>query len=231
MTAPKQSAQLIRARMQKKGESYAGGARWVLRESPRPPGGHSVPWHFPGNVPAATALRVLLAQAGVRAPHTGEAFSEAMVFGLAGGIGAGMFSFLYEAENFASFFVAGRHEWFDDLTYLRQACTRLGLNPLVRESSGARAAERHLIEALKDGACIAWVDAANLPHRAMPAFYSGGGYHLVTVYRVDEEAGTALIGDLADEPISISLPDLAVARAHQEGQESPADDPRRRGSG
>ncbi|HYX26759.1 MAG TPA: hypothetical protein VFC23_21580 [Thermoanaerobaculia bacterium] len=45
------------------------------------------PGHFPGSVPAATGLRVLFAHAGILAPHTGQPLSEAMVFGLAGGIG------------------------------------------------------------------------------------------------------------------------------------------------
>ena len=67
--------------------------------------------HFAGNVPATAALRILLTHAGVRAPHTGAPFTEAMVFGIAGGIGIGVVSFYYEKEDFASFFIGGReHE-------------------------------------------------------------------------------------------------------------------------
>jgi hypothetical protein len=54
---------------------------------------------------------------------------------------------------------------------------------------------------------------ANLPHRAMPPQFSGGGYHVITVYAIDDAIETALIGDLGDEPVEISLADLAVARA------------------
>jgi hypothetical protein len=61
---------------------------------------------------------------------------------------------------------------------------------------------------------------AGLPHRAMPSLYSGGGYHVVVVYRINEEDGTALIGDLTDEPISISLTDLAQARARIKKQKN-----------
>jgi hypothetical protein len=57
------------------------------------------------------------------------------------------------------------------------------------------------------------VDAAELPHRAMPESWSGGGYHVVVVYGIDDADDTALIGDLTDDPIRISLPDLARARA------------------
>jgi hypothetical protein len=62
------------------------------------------------------------------------------------------------------------------------------------------------------GACIAWVDMGMLPHRAMPETMSGSGYHLVTVYEADEERGTATIGDLGPEPVSIPLEQLSRAR-------------------
>src|SRR5262249_23922096 len=55
-----------------------------------------------------------------------------------------------------------------------------------------------------------WVDLAHLPHRAVPARYSGSGYHVITVYRLDTD--TALIGDLTDEPVSIPLAELATPR-------------------
>ncbi len=211
MTIHKHLKARVRDRMRKTSESYITARRHIVGRASRPPGDPAARWHFPGNVPAATALRVLLAHASVRAPHTGEPFSEAMVFGIAGGVGIGVFTFLYEKEDFASFFVAGRHLWHDDLAYFGNACRRLGLKPVVSESGSVKPADQQLREALAAGPCIAWVDMAHLPHRALPAYYSGGGYHVVTIYRADEE--TALIGDLTDDPIPIPLTDLATARA------------------
>jgi hypothetical protein len=220
MTAHKHLKQLVRARMTKTGESYTSARRQVLRQAPTAAGDPTAKWHFPGNIPAATALRVLLAHAGVRDPHTKEPFSEAMVFGIAGGIGIGVFSFLYEKENFASFFVAGRHSWQDDLTYFEGACDRLGLKPVVKEATGAKAADKQLREALADGPCIAWVDAAHLPHLALPAMFSGGAYHVITVYRIDDAKGEALIGDRGDEPVTIPLAALAEARGRIKKQKN-----------
>jgi hypothetical protein len=217
MTAHKHLKQLVRARMLKTGERYASARRQVIRQAPPDPAAR---WHFPGNVPATTALRVLLTHAGIRAPHTGEPYSEAMLFGIAGGIGAGVFSFVYEQQDFASFFVAGRHNWQDDLGYLRDACRRVGVEPVIRESGGAKAAGGHLREALAEGPCVAWVDMVHLPHRALPAHFSGGGYHVITIYRIDDESATALIGDLADEPISIALKELAEARGRIKKQKN-----------
>jgi hypothetical protein len=167
--------------------------------------------HFPGLVPAAAALRAMLAAKGVRALCNGQPFNEAMAFGIAGGIGVGVYSFCYEQADFASFFVAGRHRWQDDSAYLAEACRRFGGTPLVQETAGAKGAETALRAALAEhGPCVAWVDATLLPHRGISPEDSGGGYHVVTVYRIED--GAALIGDLTDEPIRIELADLAAAR-------------------
>ena len=174
----------------------------------------SLPWHFPGGVPGDAALRVLLTHAGVCDTTSGKPFSEAMVFGIAGGIGIGIFSFFYEKEGWANFFIGGRHLWHDHKAYLIQACARFGIKPVVHETAGAKGAVTALRAVLEEhGTCVAWVDAAHLPHRALPGIMSGGGYHIVTVYGIDDAAGTTLIGDLTDDPISIPLADLAIARA------------------
>ena len=98
MTRQKHLKRLVRARMAKTGEKYAAARRMVLRTAP-PTGDPAARWHSPGSVAATTALCVLLAHAGVRDPRTGEPFAEPMLFGLAGGIGIGVFSFVYEKEN------------------------------------------------------------------------------------------------------------------------------------
>jgi hypothetical protein len=214
VTAHKHLKQLIRARMEKTGERYATARRHIIGDFSQAHPDPAARWHLPGSVPATTALRILLTHAGVRAPHTGQPFSEAMLFGLAGGVGVGVFSFYYEQEDAATFYVAGRHQWHDDVAYLGDALGRFGLEPVVQETGGAKAAEQQLRDALgRNGPCIAWVDAAGLPHRAMPSMWSGGGYHVVEVYNIGDQDSTALIGDLADDPISIPLADLAQARA------------------
>ena len=81
---------------------------------------------MPGSNPATTALRSLLAHHGVVAPHSGRPFSEAMLLGIAGGIGAGVFTFHYANEGFSSFFLAGRHLWQDDLAFLGRLAAASG---------------------------------------------------------------------------------------------------------
>ncbi len=160
--------------------------------------------HLPGRIPATTALRILLRHAGVE-------YSEPLLFLLAGGIGAGVFSFVYEKEDHASLFLAGRHLWADDQAYLTAAAKRLGFRAVVKETTSPKVGEEQLRAALDEGhPVIAWVDLAHLPHRAAPARFSGGGYHVVTVHAVT--GADALIGDLAPEPISIPLRDLGISR-------------------
>ncbi|HJZ90373.1 MAG TPA: DUF4872 domain-containing protein [Gemmataceae bacterium] len=208
MTVRKHFKQLVRARMGKTGESYATARRHILRQADPTT---DVPWHFPGNVPATTALRVLLTAAGVRDPHTGGPFSEAMLYGIAGGVGIGVFSFLYEKENFASFFVAGHHLFHDHRAYLTGVLGRFGIKPVVHETTSPKAAAAALRDALASGPCVAWVDKSHLPHRGLPSHFSGSGYHIVAIYRQDAD-GTALIGDLTDRPVAVPGPALAEAR-------------------
>lgn len=200
--------------MEKTGESYATARRQVLDEAPSDRPRKSVaPWHFRGRIPATTALRIILNAAGVKDPITKKPLTEAMLFGIAGGVGAGVAQFYYGKEDFSSFFIAGRHMWHDDEGYLRAALARFNIKYKVLECFGGKSAEKHLRDLLKGGRpCVAWVDMAHLPHRAMPRMWSGGGYHVITVYSIDDSKGTALIGDLADDPIEIALGDLATAR-------------------
>ncbi len=212
MTKQKRLKDLIRARMQKTGERYTAARRHVLAQALPAATDGPERFHLPGNVPATTALRVLLSAANVRPTGGVESLSEALLFGIAGGVGAGVFAFRYEKEDFSSFFVAGRHLWQDDLAYLQTACQRLGIGCQIRETGGAKTAEKQLRAALETGqSVVAWVDAAGLPRRVARPEMEGGLYHVVTVYGIDD-ASEALIGDLADEPDRLPLDTLAQAR-------------------
>ena len=94
MTEHRQLKQLIRDRVARTGESYTTARRHVLARAAReaapslPAGlveGYDL---FGADQHRLSALAAhLLRQAGITAPHTGAPLSEAMVCGLAGGIG------------------------------------------------------------------------------------------------------------------------------------------------
>ncbi len=109
----------------------------------------------------------------------------------------------------------------DDLAYLQAAGQRLGVSIDVKESGGAKAADKQLREALAEGSpVVAWVDRAGLPRYVMPESAAGGLYHVVTVYEIDDAASEAVIGDLADDPERVPLDVFAASRARIKKQKN-----------
>ena len=213
MTGQRNLKRLVRARMAETGQHYATARRAVLREldatAADAAAGHGF-IHLGGHHPEVTALRVLLANAGVVAPHTGEAPSEALVFGIAGGAGMGVMSFRYEKEDFTNFWITGWNVFQSSVT---DACERLGLTPAITETSGAATAARQLSGLLAEGVpAMAWVDLAVLAYAGLPPEWAGAGYHTVVVYSADDD-GPVLIGDRAPAPFEVDAERFAAARA------------------
>ncbi|MCB1221625.1 MAG: DUF4872 domain-containing protein [Planctomycetales bacterium] len=208
MTKRSSFKKLVRERMKKTGESYSSARRQVIAAA-APQAGIT---HYPGINPATSALRIMLAAAGVTNPVTKQPFSEAMLLGIAGGLGAGVFTFRYEKEDFSSFFAAGRHLWHDNLEFMQACLGRLGVECKVWESSAAKKGWEQLREALAHGPVAAWLDMAELPYHGLPAWMSGGGYHVLVVQSLDEAREVAVLSDLMDEPLEVPFGDLERAR-------------------
>ena len=173
---------------------------------------HQIPWHRTGLDPDCTALAIQLSSCGIELPGLGAEPDEAMLFGIGGGVGCGVFQFVYEKNDFSSFYLAGRTRWDDALGWHRAVIARLGLECEVFESGGKRAAAKTLSGWIGRGRpVVAWVDAGSLPYRGLGGFLEGGGYHTLTIYR--EEDGRFLLGDLAPDPVSIAADVLATARS------------------
>jgi hypothetical protein len=173
MTRQKTFKRRVRERMGQTGESYAS-ARAQLTGSD-----HALP---AGLHPHCASLRVALADAGV-------IVSEELALLMAGGAGAAAMAFRYEAEDFTSFHLSGWNPFQSDI---RDAVRRLGLEPDIHETGGARAAERALRERL-GRVQIAWVEE----------------YRVIAVLAI--EGDEALVYDLT--PRRIGLDDLAARRS------------------
>src|SRR5262245_3195680 len=102
-----------------------------------------------GQHPDTAMLRNALARRGVRAPHSGEPYSEAMLLGLGGGVGGGYF--VFEFGGIPTFFAGFRHSWEYPHKFLAATCERLGAAATFQETGGARAAEAQLDRALEEG--------------------------------------------------------------------------------
>ncbi|MCB1217011.1 DUF4872 domain-containing protein [bacterium] len=208
MTKRSSFKKLVRERMKRTGESYSSARRQIIAAM-APAAGLT---HFPGTNPGSTALRILLSAAGIMNPATQQAFSESMILGIAGGLGAGVFTFRYEQHDFSSFFAAGRHLWHDNLLYMQGCLDRLGVEYRVWESTAAKKGWEQLREALQHGPVAAWLDMAELPYHGLPAWMSGGGYHLLVIQSLDEERELAVLSDLMDETVELPFADLERAR-------------------
>jgi hypothetical protein len=207
MTSDRNFKRLVRARMAETGERYASARRAVLRElEPSTAPGYL---HLGGTHPDCTALRVLLANAGVVAPHSGEVPSEDLILGIAGGPGTAVMAFRYEREDVSTFWLSG---WNVFQSSILGACERLGLTPAVTETTGARTAAAQLRDLLDLGVpAIAWADAAELGYLGLPPEHSGGAETTVVVYRDGPDG--SLVGDRALRPIELPPGRLATARA------------------
>ena len=82
---------------------------------------------FGGINPYTASIRNVAAQLGATAPHTNKPFSEAMILGVGGGIGAGYMMIDYKVIS-AMVMIGTRHLWHsDNVEFMRRICTRIGL--------------------------------------------------------------------------------------------------------
>jgi len=160
-----------------------------------------------GGVPETGTVRNVLAYQGVTMPHTGEAPSHALCFGLSGGVVAGYFTFEYQGElPYLHFLTRNTFDPMDTLV------KRLNVPVDVKQTDNPDRAEANLVEALRAGQpVIAWVVMQELPYNGMST--AGDPLTLplvVTAY--DPEMGSALVSDRARVPMGVTVDQLAAAR-------------------
>lgn len=167
--------------------------------------------HFGGTHPETAALANCLRATGLRAPHSGEPYSEALLLGIGGGLGAGYILWEFQ-QHLARVLVLGfRHSWQYPVRFLETICQRVGASATLRETGGGATAERQLQDALTAGTPpVAWVDRAHMPYLQLPPVLKGHFGHFVAVAGFDGDR--AIIDDLAVRPFLVATEDLAAAR-------------------
>jgi Butirosin biosynthesis protein H, N-terminal/Domain of unknown function (DUF4872) len=209
MTAHKHLKERIRARMARTGESYTTARGHVLNALP------PASYRLLGGVhPDTHAIAGVLANRGLLAPHTGQPLSEAMVLGAGGGLGAGYILWEFKAHDLRTLVFGFRNSWQYPDRWATKTCARLGVPAVVHETGSAGKADDELRAAVGQGVpAIAWADQQLLGYRHLPAWLEGHGGPPVTVYGIDDAAGTALVDDRNRAPLTVSLDALAAARA------------------
>ncbi|MCC6607238.1 MAG: DUF4872 domain-containing protein [Anaerolineae bacterium] len=148
-----------------------------------------------------------LAYTGVKAPHTGRPYSEALLMGVSGGAVMGYFSFAYEGYDPHARILT--RNTFDPLDTM---LSRLGIVQHRRHTTNPDKAVANLVDTLAGGEpAIVWADFFSLPYNAFP--YDQGMWAMfpIVVYGCDE--ATAHIADRARVPLTVSAGALHTARA------------------
>jgi len=165
----------------------------------------------------SAAIRNILTYVGAKNPNTGAPFTEAMIFGLAGGIGAG-YSGCPSIPRHATgsgIAIAGRaHPIATNEAYARTVITRLGGDLRLTETAAGKKAFKNLLDELSSGTPpLIHCSRRLIPYdkHTFPAIYCWS--YGVVVFDVDEARGTALVGDVASTAIEVPLELLSTARA------------------
>jgi hypothetical protein len=166
---------------------------------------------FGGINPETATMTNLLASQGLIAPHTGRPLSEALVFGIAGGIGCGYILWEFKAHNSAILVMGFQNKWNYTPEFMQNLCDRLGVAATFLESGGAKKAEQQLQAALDNGqAAVAWVDQEGLPYFYLRPMYDGCFGHFVSVYGMDDTQ--VYVDDRARKPLTVGRDAFAKAR-------------------
>jgi hypothetical protein len=213
MTTQKGFKTLVRARMAKTGERYAAARRALMSEgaietSPSPT--QSAPLH-----PDSWALARVLADAGVVSPLDGRPLSEAMILGIAGGLGAGYILWEFKSRGGAILTLGFSNQWqYPGIPgWYGNALDRLGIAADLHETAGAVGAQASLDGALDAGrTAIAFVDLQSMGTWGLPDSLSGySGYPVAIVGRNDD--GSYRVDDRGREPLEVDRDTMARARA------------------
>ena len=210
MTSDKRRKARIRARMARTGERYTTARHHVVGTPLRQRRDLAYTLHG-GQQHDAAALRAVLAHHGVTMPD-GRPISEALLFGIAGGLGAGYILWEFAAHGSRTVVLGFSNQWQYIGRDLRAALERLGIAADVHTTGGAAPAARHL-EARVDAArpVIVWPDRQILGHWYLPAHLEGHGGHPVVVY--GRRDGRFHIDDRTLAPLTVAEGDLHRARS------------------
>ena len=147
-----------------------------------------------------------LALQDVRAPHTGQPYSEALLLGVSGGIVFGYFTFEYKGY-LPHIAILTRNTFSPFATILE----RLGIAQDVQQTNKAEIAEKNLRNALDTGLFpIIWADQFSLSYNDLEP--SDMMWSPMPVVALDADETGVRIADRSSQPFHVSMPELTKAR-------------------
>jgi hypothetical protein len=147
-----------------------------------------------------------LALQGVKAPHTGEPYSEALLLGVSGGIAFGYFTFEYKGY-LPQVSILTRNT-FDPFNTILE---RLGIAADVQQTQKPDIAESNLQNTLASGLYpLVWTDYFSMPYNALTA--NDAMWGMFPILAADSDGEIVTIADRSEVPLHISMADLTIAR-------------------
>jgi len=147
-----------------------------------------------------------LALQGIKAPHTGEPYSEALLLGVSGGIAFGYFTFEY--KGYLPHVALLTRNMFTPFSTILE---RLGIAQDIQRTNKAETAEKNLQGTLGSGLYpILWADQFSLPYNCLPADEPMWG--MMPILAVETDGKTVTLADRSSQPLHISMDDLTRAR-------------------
>ena len=153
-----------------------------------------------------------LANSGITAPHNNLPYSEALLLGISGGLGAGYSlqetdDYPYKSLNLSFF-----NGWQNRTQKLFQLFERISIPVNMFKTGIKEQAEITLADTLKEGKTpLCWIDHTCLPYFNSPKISKKWGF-FVNAIGIDQEKKQIWIDDRSSLPLLIGLEDFELAR-------------------
>ena len=147
-----------------------------------------------------------LALQGVKAPHTGKPYSEALLLGVSGGIAFGYFTFEY--KGYLPHVALLTRNTFNPFETILE---RLGVAQDIQQTNKAEIAEKNLQHALDSGLYpILWADQFSLSYNFLPEDEPMWG--MMPILALETDGKSVSIADRSSQPFHLAMADLTKAR-------------------
>lgn len=162
--------------------------------------------NFTGRHWETGSIHNALAMQGVKAPHTGEPYSEALLLGISGGIAFGYFTFEY--KGYLPHVAILTRNTFNPFSTMLE---RLGSAQDIQQTGKPDIAEKNLQDTLASGLYpVAWADQFSLPYNDLKSDAAMWGMMPLLVIGSDGKSVT--VADRSSQPLNLSMADLTKAR-------------------
>ncbi len=169
--------------------------------------------HFGGIHPETNTIANCLRQLGVKNPATGEPFTEAMVFGIGGGLGACYILWEFKEHNRPAIVFGWQHLFNYPVRYVDALCERIGVTAEFHETGGMKKAGQTLHDALAAGRpAILWLERELLDYYNRDPDDTGWFSWVVTACGYDPATDRFTIDDTGAAPFTVPGASLTAAR-------------------